>query len=119
MRELTFLLGDIIFAKVPRTEEVLKWRIPFYSCNGWLCYLNPKKDHVEIGFLKGAELQPEFPQLLSEGKVVRRLIIDSSDSTDAELVATILQRTIELNSFKRRKNKRQSFKNSAFLFNYL
>lgn len=49
-----------LFLSVPGLRPVLKYKIPFYECRSWVCYLNPEKTGgVELAFTRANELSNE------------------------------------------------------------
>lgn len=58
-----------LFANEFDMEPKIKYKIPFYYKNSWVCYLNPLKNNgVECAFTRGNELLIETPILLSKGR---------------------------------------------------
>jgi len=50
-------------------QPKIKYKIPFYFNNSWICYLNPLKNNgIECAFTRGNELLIESPILLSKGR---------------------------------------------------
>lgn len=50
-------------------EDKIRFKIPFYYGNSWICYLNPIKDtQVELAFIHGNELSNEQGLLESKGR---------------------------------------------------
>lgn len=48
---------DYISEHYPHLEATMKYDIPFYVGNHWICYLNPiKKGGIELCFTRGVEL---------------------------------------------------------------
>ncbi len=53
LRELLLLLRTIILKVDSKITEKISYRIPFFYRHKSLCYLNPKKVGVDIGFWNG------------------------------------------------------------------
>ncbi len=49
-------LHDLML-EFPEVTCKIRFKIPFYYCKSWICYLNPqKKENTEFAFLRGNEL---------------------------------------------------------------
>lgn len=57
IQNITVALRKIILDSFPELMEEFKWSMPNYSYNGLVCYLQPSKKHVNLGFHKENELQ--------------------------------------------------------------
>jgi hypothetical protein len=58
-----------LLTEFPTVRAVIKYKIPFYDQNTWVCYLNPlKNDKVSLCFLRGYELSNEQGLLESKGR---------------------------------------------------
>ena len=98
-------LRQLILESAPHIEESLKWKIPFYSYQGLLCYLNPQADGVCLGFCKGALLSNNEGLLQGSGKEVRLLHIRSPHQIPVPQIRQLLQEALLLNeTMQRRKN---------------
>lgn len=64
-RELAESLRAIVAAAAPTLTEAFKWSRPVYRGRAFVCYLHAAKDHVKLGFYRGAEL--DDPEGLLEG----------------------------------------------------
>lgn len=96
-QEIIQYLRDVILSAAPTMVEELKYNIPFYSCNGNLCYINPQNESIVLGFIKGAQMIDE-PNLLEGGqKEVRHYVIHNFDEIDEEGLRILLQEAILLN----------------------
>lgn len=58
-RSLLWLCRDYLHRNAPGVSEALKWGIPTFMLERNVFYLNPKEDHVVLGFVRGAQM-PEF-----------------------------------------------------------
>ena len=106
-RQLLHQLRQIILESAPHIEERIKWKIPFYSYQGLLCYLNlqAKGNGVVLGFCRGAMLSNEQRLLQGNGKEVRLVIFNDQDSLPKEEIRQLLQEAMLLNeTMQRRKN---------------
>ncbi|MBO6585016.1 MAG: DUF1801 domain-containing protein [Gracilimonas sp.] len=58
-----------LLTSFPTVSSAIKYRIPFYDQNTWVCYLNPLKNgKVSLCFLRGYELSNEQGLLESKGR---------------------------------------------------
>ncbi|MGB0896742.1 MAG: DUF1801 domain-containing protein [Flavobacteriaceae bacterium] len=86
---------------LPDVEEKFSYKIPFYHYNGKpLCYINRLKgtDYVDVGFMNGALLQPEFPELIDgrQRKRVRSFEVLSLEKFDEYRFTDLLQAAIKI-----------------------
>jgi hypothetical protein len=94
-RELFMVLHDICeqdFSLVPK----LRYKIPFYYGNSWVCYLNPiKKGGLELCFIRGKSLG--LPFLEAKGrKQVRGISIYQIDDEELNRVHQALSTAVDL-----------------------
>ncbi len=82
-------LRYMILQLTPAIEESIKWKVPFYSYNGLLCYLNVRKKEVDIGFYHGAKLPNANGLLVGNGKLVRHIKIKSFAEIEAKRAAIL------------------------------
>ncbi len=67
-REVMLYFHDLL-TSFPTVTSAIKYRIPFYDQNTWVCYLNPlKNDKVSLCFIRGYELSNEQGILESKGR---------------------------------------------------
>lgn len=71
----------------------MRFRIPFYDYNKWICYLNPvKKSQVELCFLNGIAMHEHFPSLDVRGrKKVSGLMIYADQDVPIALIIDMLE----------------------------
>ena len=72
-RAMVAQLRQLILAAVPGVMEAIKWDIPYYSYKGHLCYINARKQEVDVGFLRGNDLADPAGLLATRGKLVRHV----------------------------------------------
>lgn len=96
LRELRHLMFQHL---PPNSQEHIRYKIPFYYYRGPLCYLNPRKTHLDLGFYRGAELSNEQGILEGDGKLVRHIhfLPTEPDKVNSRSVAEVLQEAILLN----------------------
>jgi hypothetical protein len=78
-------------------EYVSPWKTPAFDSNGPLCVFVLGKEHVTLGFLRGAML-PD-PEKLLEGKAkgVRNLKLRSLEDVKRPGVKTLIEEAVKLN----------------------
>lgn len=81
----------LILSLVPQAQASIKWNIPFYTYIRNLCYLNPKKDHIYIGFPYGVHLSNEQGLLETAGrKQVRTISIYKLKDLETPALAEVI-----------------------------
>ena len=55
-RSLLWLCRDYLHRNAPGVSEAVKWGVPTFMMERNVFYLNPKADHVVLGFVTGAQL---------------------------------------------------------------
>ena len=69
LSEVLDFLNVYILALDPKVKSTIKWKVPYYTRNQSLCYLNvTKKKTVELNFLKGYKFDPDIKRYLEFGK---------------------------------------------------
>lgn len=96
-QEIIEYLREILLDAAPAMMEEIKYKIPFYSYMGDLCYINPQDDHVVLGFIKGTELIDEFDLLTGDQQQVRHYVIRDFESIDEDGLHSLIQEAIMLN----------------------
>ena len=94
-------LRMLILQAGPYVEETIKYKIPFYSYHGRLCFLNIRGGVVELGFCQGAFLSNEQRYLVGEGKEVRHVRIKSLADINRGAIQALLQEAMLLNEEKK------------------
>jgi hypothetical protein len=86
-RDTLIALRNLVKAALPKATEGFKWGAPVYfSPDGYpLCYLFAVRDHVNLGFLSGAQI--EDPKGLLEGSGERGRHIKVFDPADIRKTA--------------------------------
>ncbi len=82
-RAVVEALRRLIFAVAPHAHEDLKWGQPWYAGKKDVCYIAAFKDHVNLGFARGAELPDPAARLEGTGKGMRHVKIRSAKEIDA------------------------------------
>lgn len=55
-RSLLWLCRDYVHRNAPGVSEAIKWGVPTFMLERNVFYLNPKGDHVVLGFVRGAQM---------------------------------------------------------------
>ncbi|MTI87214.1 MAG: DUF1801 domain-containing protein [Balneolaceae bacterium] len=87
-----------LLTSFPTVTPVIKYRIPFYDQNTWVCYLNPLKNgKVSLCFIRGYELSNEQGILESKGrKQVLSVDFGSVDEIPEEAIREIINEALFL-----------------------
>jgi hypothetical protein len=100
--ELFYAAHDYLLEALPNGgSSVIKWKIPFYQAKGLVCYINPHKNHITIGFPAGYKLVDESGILLGANeklKQVRYVEIRKIEDLYSEDFNIILQQALLLDS---------------------
>ena len=99
----------IILNSAPGIHESLKYKIPFYTHKGLLCYINPTNENVIIGFSQGAEFANEDKILVGSGKTVRHVIYKNIKEIKTEKLQHLIYEALiinEIHSYTPRKKRK-------------
>lgn len=103
-QKFVFLLREKLMNAAPGVEEAFKWKVPFYSYYGALCFINRTKKGVEIGFVHGNEIEETFGLLEDRGtKQVRHLPISNQAQLLTEEFDIILQQALIVNEDRKKR----------------
>jgi hypothetical protein len=72
-RAVARALRAAIRAEAPDLRETIKWNNPFWVGRADVLCLQCFPDHVNLGFLRGAELADRFPSVEGSGRRMRHL----------------------------------------------
>jgi len=102
IQEMTLILRQIIFDASPKLVEEYKWSMPNYSHNGLVCYLQPSKKHVNLGFQRGNELAENDTHhlLQGSGKTMRHIQVKKMKDINPVAFTSLIYSAIELNEGK-------------------
>lgn len=79
-RDLVSALRQLILDTVPRAGERIAWNMPVFSLqNTDFCFIKPHRDHICIGFSRGAELHD--PEGLLTGDAPQARLVEITDSS--------------------------------------
>ncbi len=107
-RPIMVTLHDLLVEDYQLTPK-LRYGLPFYYKNSWICYLSPKKmGAVEFAFTRGNELPNASGLLESYGrKQVMSLMIQTVGEIPLESLGETLQEAILLDKTKPYQSKRR------------
>ncbi|MDX2038735.1 MAG: DUF1801 domain-containing protein [Isosphaeraceae bacterium] len=90
-------LRAMVLSVAPGIAEEYKWSRPCYStaAGGKFCYLHRTKDHVTIGFDRGASLRDPQGRLEGTGKLMRHVKIRESVDLDRPALLALLREAVE------------------------
>lgn len=96
------------FLQYPQVVSKIRFKIPFYYYNSWMCYLNPvKPDKVELVFINGQELSNEQGLLEKRGrKMVSGIILESLETLPIDAVLEIFSEALMLDEHKKMSKKK-------------
>jgi hypothetical protein len=97
------MLRKLVLDAAPHVGETLKYGIPFYTCHGLLCYLNPKPGYVDFGFCRGVELSDEAGLLYGDNKEIRKVKVTQLTGPLAGSLRQLVQQALLVNEGKRKK----------------
>ncbi|WP_234447102.1 DUF1801 domain-containing protein [Virgibacillus salexigens] len=97
IQTITITLRKMILEASPKLVEVWKWSMPNYMYNGLVCYIQTAKEHVNLGFHKGNELQDKYHLLQGTGKTMRSIKIRKLEDIQSEEFTSIIKAAITLN----------------------
>ena len=97
-RELTQFLRSEILSMTFGVEEKIAYSIPYFTYLRPLCYLAPKKEGVDLGFMDGQQFVVTKPYLNTEGrKRVASLFFRNMEAVDLDILRQTLIEGIEFN----------------------
>jgi len=98
-------LRRLILENIPNVKEEIKWNCPFYSYKGILCFINPRKDCVDLGFYQGHLLSNENGILDTDGKTVRHIKYVTIDDIDEYKLLEVINEAVLINEELQKKQK--------------
>lgn len=98
---------DSLLTTYPSVIPYIKFKIPFYYQNTWVCYLNPiKPNGVELVFLYGQQLQNKHLLQTKGRKMVAGISFFNMEDIDDDMVQEVLsifEQALALDSTKKKK----------------
>ena len=93
-------LREIVREAAPEASEAVKWAQPLYESNGPFCYIKAFKNHVNIGFWRGVDLDDPHVLLQGDGEKMRHIKIGDVNDIPGENIRDFVQAAVKLNQPK-------------------
>jgi hypothetical protein len=90
-------LRNIILEMFPDMNENIKWNNLVYEKNGYVCAILIHKNHVNLEFWRGTEIQDPKNLLEGTGKKMRHIKIESESQINKEYIKKFIEESIEIN----------------------
>lgn len=91
-------LVTIVEKAAPKGESGIKWSQPvFWDDNGPFCFIKAHKNHVNIGFWRGAQLKDPKGLLEGTGDKMRHIKITNKQDIDKSAITDFVKQNIKLN----------------------
>lgn len=97
-------LRRIILSSDPRITERISYKVPFYRCDGLLCYISTRRGRVYVGLCPGVHLSDAYGLLEAEGrKEVRSVTLSSLRdlAEKEEAIRFYVQESLRWNALKK------------------
>jgi hypothetical protein len=79
-------------------EKGIKWSQPvFWDDNGPYCFIKAHKEHVNIGFWRGADMKDPKGLLEGTGAKMRHIKIKSTNDIDKKAITDFVKQGLKLN----------------------
>ncbi len=91
-------LRKLVNSTAPELRECVKWGNPFWVGKKDCIMLMLYEDHVNLGFVRGVELQTRFPILEGTGKGFRHIKIRSTKDALNPVLPSIIRNAVKLDS---------------------
>lgn len=89
-------LRELILAEAPDAKEAIKWGQPCFSRKGLFCYLQRAKNHVTLGFQKGARMSDPDGLLEGEGSAMRHVKFAPTDTLDESRLSALIREALRI-----------------------
>ena len=91
-------LRKIVKENSPSVKESIKWAQPVYeNDDGPFCFMRAHKNHINIGFWRGAIMDDPHHLLEGDGVKMRHIKITRETKIDDEKIGGFIQQAIKLN----------------------
>ena len=87
----------VIREAAPEADEAIKWAQPVFSDNGPAVYLRAFKNHVNLGFWRGASLNDPDGWIETGGDKMGHIKITEENRPPDVYVAELVRQAVELN----------------------
>ncbi len=93
-------LRELVKEAAPHSAATIKWSQPVWEWNGPMIWMKASKDHVSIGFWRGAEMEDPGKVLEGEGDRMRHLKVRADDEIPADALRDFVRQAVRLNTAK-------------------
>jgi hypothetical protein len=90
-------LRNMILEHVPDMDEVIKWKNLFYEKWEFVCAIVIHKDHVNLQFARGTELDDPEGILERTGKKIRLVKINNAKEINSDKLKNMVVEAVNLN----------------------
>src|SRR5207248_785734 len=90
-------LRTIVKKAAPRAAEAYKWAQPVYETNGPMIWIRSFKNHVNIGFWRGTEMQDKHSLLEGDGNRMRHVKIATVKDIKKGALTDYVKQAVKLN----------------------
>ncbi|WP_455392192.1 DUF1801 domain-containing protein [[Eubacterium] cellulosolvens] len=91
-------LVSIVNKAAPKENSGIKWSQPvFWNSDGPFCFIRAHKNHVNIGFWRGAQLKDPKGLLEGSGEKMRHIKITSKQDIDEKAITDFVKQGVNLN----------------------
>ncbi len=91
-------LRTIVKENAPGVKESIKWAQPVYeNDDGPFCFIRAHKNHLNIGFWRGAIMMDPLHLLEGDGVKMRHIKITQDTKIDYKKIGNFIQQAIKLN----------------------
>ena len=94
-RALFVRLRELVRAAAPEADETFKWAEPVYELNGPFAWIKAHREHVTLGFWRGAELGLE-----GSGSKMGHVKVRRADDVDEARLNRLVKAAVKLNQTK-------------------
>lgn len=103
-RQAMEALREIIFSAVPGVEESFKWRAPFYSKNGLLCYINYDRKYgkIALGLVEGFLIDDKYGLFVHDTTNVKKLLFEEDKEFPLRKIQYYLREAVRINLTKKK-----------------
>ncbi|MDP9249810.1 MAG: DUF1801 domain-containing protein [Chloroflexota bacterium] len=96
MKRLSELVGEA----APHSAVSIKWSQPVWEWNGPMIWMKAEKNHVNLGFWRGTELDDPGKVLQGDGDRMRHVKVTSLDDIPADAIRGFVRQAVKLNTAK-------------------
>jgi hypothetical protein len=93
-------LSELVKEAAPHSAVSIKWSQPVWEWNGPMIWMKAEKNHVNIGFWRGSEMDDPKKVLTGDGERMRQIKITSVDDIPADALRDLVRQAVKLNTAK-------------------